>query len=570
MLHLSKDRPLYTTEGKLRFFSLFIYISLNSPFLSQTIPILFTPIPPSGASHRRQTPWRQDLARSLSRPCKLDDPSHSLVVLTGNSFADLHYYYGPPTAKPPHHRFDKGSYVYLFENASQRRARIEIANNAGTPDQDAFNGREYAQLQYQQQIANVTLDLDGAHVQYSYKHSTLVTLTVDGPSRSNHPPADSQEWHLPTFDPKNDKKYMYKLHTVDIYFWTKEDALQIVNAIRRVLPQQQVTVLDEPIAPPPHIDDMSPVVQKLENVAITDPSYQQGRTRDSRATAAPSFPGPPISATPQSQEASNFAPMAYNPAAPAAPEVIHHREKTPPPEDGAGNPLVAAATSDHGQTYGVPFQNPSGGFSGPPTQAAPQSYFPGPPTSSAPPSAGLTSPYGQPPPSAGLQSQFSQPLPSAGLQSPYANSFAPPPKPSPPYSTHPTPPSSLPPPPAPPSYQHATSPPPSTQYANYPGSPGLTPGLSSPGVYSPAAPYTPGAPPGGFNQFNYNQGLSHTQPLGGDYSIHQQVYRPTEGEAAVKHNSGKTKPPRGKLEERAGQLEKGVGGLLKKLEKKIG
>jgi hypothetical protein len=45
------------------------------------------------------------------------------------------------------------------------------------------------------------------------------------------------------------------------------------------------------------------------------------------------------------------------------------------------------------------------------------------------------------------------------------------------------------------------------------------------------------------------------------------VYRPTEGEAVGKT---KTKPPRGKLEERAGQLEKGVGGFLKKLEKKIG
>ena len=57
-------------------------------------------------------------------------------------FADVHYYYGSPTAKPPHHRFDKGSYVYLFENAAQRRARLEVANNAGTPEQDAFNGCE--------------------------------------------------------------------------------------------------------------------------------------------------------------------------------------------------------------------------------------------------------------------------------------------------------------------------------------------------------------------------------------------------------------------------------------------
>ena len=63
-------------------------------------------------------------------------------VLMARSFADVHYFYGSPTAKPPHHRFDKGSYVYLFEHAEQRRARIEIANNAGTPEQDAFEGCE--------------------------------------------------------------------------------------------------------------------------------------------------------------------------------------------------------------------------------------------------------------------------------------------------------------------------------------------------------------------------------------------------------------------------------------------
>jgi hypothetical protein len=65
-----------------------------------------------------------------------------------SSFADLHYYYGSPTAKPPHHRFDKGSYVYLFENAAQRRARLEVANNAGTPEQDAFVGCEYHSIFY--------------------------------------------------------------------------------------------------------------------------------------------------------------------------------------------------------------------------------------------------------------------------------------------------------------------------------------------------------------------------------------------------------------------------------------
>lgn len=55
-----------------------------------------------------------------------------------------------------------------------------------------------------------------------------------------------------------------------------------------------------------------------------------------------------------------------------------------------------------------------------------------------------------------------------------------------------------------------------------------------------------------------------------DYSIHQQVYRPTENEADKHRKQRETAPPKGKLEQRAGSLEKGVTGFLKKLEKKIG
>ncbi|KAG9238032.1 hypothetical protein BJ875DRAFT_532558 [Amylocarpus encephaloides] len=514
--------------------------------------------------------------------------------LVATLFADVHYYYGPPTAKPPHHRFDKGSYIYLFENALLRRARVEVANNAGTPEQDAFNGH-----------------LDSTHVQYSYKHSTLISLTVDGANRGG--PPDGQEWHLPTFDPRNENKYMYRLHSVDIYFWVKEDALQFLNGVRRVLPHQQVTVQDEPVAPPPHQHDMSAVVQKLENVAITDPSYQQGQTRNSQTTSVPSalsrsstgtfpgppinsisrssttaFSGPPISATPQSTEAPNFAPLAYNPAAPAAPETIQHREKTPPPEDGAGNPLVAAAVSDQGQTYGAPFQHP-GGFSGPP---APQqaNYFSGPPAASAPPQ------FNKPPPSTGFQGQFGQPPPpSAGLQSPYAQHFqhsfaAPPTAPVAPAPQSQPPPSAVVSAPGPPPYHHSSPAPPAPhipvtqQYAQYPGSPGQSSaGLSSPGIYSPlgapanfsasqppAQPTLPptSAPPGGFSSYQY-QSLSNTQPHTTDFSVHQQVYRPTEGESAPKAKK-EVKPPRGKLEERAGRVEKLGGSLFKKLEKKIG
>lgn len=388
--------------------------------------------------------------------------------------------------------------------------------------------------------------MDRTHVRYSYKQSNLVTLTVDGQTGQQVPSPNTQEWHLPTYDPRNENKYMYRLHTVDIYFWTKEDALQFVNGIRRVLPAAQTTILDEPIAPPPHQEDMSPIVQKLENVAISDPSYQQGRTRDSRTTTA-AFPGPPISATPQSQESSNFAPMAYNPAAPAAPEAIKHREKTPPPEDGAANPLAAAAASDQGQSFGPTYAQR--GFSGPPGQ--PQSYFTGPPAPT--PQQSVQSPYAQ-----HFQNTFAAPPTAATVASLYGQ---------PPLSA------SVPPPPA--YQQQAPSQMPVTQYANYPGSPNsamATPGIFSPGVSSPLTSPgipTPGAPPGGFSQFQYSNQISSTQPLMNDYSIHQQVYRPTEDEAAH-HKAKAMKPPRGRLEQRAGQVEKGVGSLLKKLEKKIG
>lgn len=65
-----------------------------------------------------------------------------LTTRAAQRFGDVHYFYGPETAQPLHHRFNKGSYVYLFENANERRARIEVANAVGTEDQDAFDGCE--------------------------------------------------------------------------------------------------------------------------------------------------------------------------------------------------------------------------------------------------------------------------------------------------------------------------------------------------------------------------------------------------------------------------------------------
>jgi hypothetical protein len=68
------------------------------------------------------------------------------ILTSRDSFADIHYFISPPSQKPPHHRFDKGSYVYLYHNPIRQTGRIEIANHAGTPDQDAFAGRKSARL----------------------------------------------------------------------------------------------------------------------------------------------------------------------------------------------------------------------------------------------------------------------------------------------------------------------------------------------------------------------------------------------------------------------------------------
>lgn len=53
------------------------------------------------------------------------------------------------------------------------------------------------------------------------------------------------------------------------------------------------------------------------------------------------------------------------------------------------------------------------------------------------------------------------------------------------------------------------------------------------------------------------------------YDVHSQVYRPTEAEGKVKHHE-LPKNQRGKLEDSAVKVEKGVTSFLKKLEKKYG
>ncbi|KAI0474857.1 hypothetical protein F4859DRAFT_81119 [Xylaria cf. heliscus] len=426
-------------------------------------------------------------------------------------FGDIHYFYGPPTANPPHHRFDKGSYVYLFENAEHRRARIEIANQPGTENQDAFDGF-----------------LDRTQVRYSYNQQCLVSITVEGVAG---PPIDPSQWHLPTYDPRNENKYHYKLHSLDIYFWTQTDALQFVNGVRRVLPASQVEVADEPGPPPSHArshsQDVNPLVQKLEKAAISDPRVQQ--------QGVPSFAPPPTTASSgQNDSPQSFVPMAYNPAAPPEAEKYQHREKTPPPEDDGHNPLAAALARDqaapfspaYGQTT---FSAPPGapGLPGPPAQAYPGQVNPGVST------PGVTSPGF--PPSQYAQLQRSATMPVTGLASPGLTS---------PYG------------------------------ANFPGTPGFPPPPTAPSQHQPTPPPThnpnlPPPPPGGYSQFSY--GNAHHAPTGSEYSIHQQLYRPTEQEHAAKYGDYKPKVEAGhsKLGQGAERLERGVTGMLKKFEKKF-
>ncbi|KAF5019049.1 hypothetical protein F66182_8941 [Fusarium sp. NRRL 66182] len=393
--------------------------------------------------------------------------------------------------------FDKGSYVYLFENANERRCRIEIANQPGTEDQDAFEGY-----------------LDQTHVRYSYKQHCTVTLT--GPEAVT----DQNEWHLPTYDPRNENKYHYKLHSLDIYFWTQQDALQFVNGVRMVAPPSHVEVLDEP-GPPPQPAPMSSVVQQLENVAISDPQY--GSTKLSSG-GAPSFAPPPTAPAPSAEASvapANFAPMAYNPAAPAAPETIQHREKTPPPDEDPLNPLAVAVAYDYHK----------------------QPFTPGMPPPSQFPPGGVTSP-GLPPPQFGQHPglQRAATMPAQALGSPYGTTF-------------PGSPGFVSPPPPPPQ----TQPPAQTHPHSQPTPPASNQGLPP--------------PPGGFAQYNYTQQQQAPGQGGQDYGVHQQIYRPTQTElnnSEIYSFQPKTAEPRGKLEENAGRLERGVTGMLRKFEKKFG
>ncbi|MCJ1341762.1 hypothetical protein MMC09_007059 [Bachmanniomyces sp. S44760] len=518
-------------------------------------------------------------------------------------YADVHYYFSAPNPRPLQHRFDKASYVYLYEDGERGRGRLEIANNAGKPEQDAFTGY-----------------LDAAKLSRSHKHPNLCTVVVDGAAAAPHGtssppqgPGEEHHWRLPSADPRDEGRYLFRLHTLDIYFWTAHDAESFIGQTQRMLRQEQIEILDAPPAPAPHRDAMSPVVQQLESIAVTDPAFHNGQTRSSAPTATTS-PQPPIPKAPETHKDAtspappgDFKPLAYNPAAPAAPEFIKHREKTPPPPDNdVGTGLAAAAYMDHHHAQ-VP-QVQGGSFPPPPPGQPPHGQ-----------ALGSTTPM-QPPPNQYGSPSSSQPYAPPGRHASSASSQAPPRGQGTgggsPYSPHPQSAQSYAPPPGRtgsvnrPSPQNSTSfapPPTNTQSQSYsPGAATLdSPSIqvlgssyvappkqplqhlqpqypdylsSRPHSQSQSRPTDPHQPPvGGYADYNYSQPQQqqhhhhHGQP---DYGIHQQVYRPTEEEmgshGGKKPSAGSAQGKPGKYEEKAEKVEKGVNRFLRKLESKMG
>ena len=294
--------------------------------------------------------------------------------------------------------------------------------------------------------------------------------------------------------------------------------------------------------------------------------------------------------TKPSETAQSYAPLAYNPAAPAAPEPVNHREKTPPPPDadvGAG--LGAVSVISHG--------SPS--FGPPPQAAAP--YHPG----QGYPGGHLA--YSSPPPSAGLMQPGQMPPHIANHNSSGSLSFAPPPAPATPNA--PTQASGL-------SGSMSFAPPPQDPNVNaYPiasstpgGQPGQTafaPPPQDPNIHfhrqqsfgqqSMTGQYTPGQqtpymdrrgsqpppsqpqiqpPIGGYVEYSYNQPNQQAPNSGNPYDVHAHLYRPTEAEMVSNYrdnNPDYTKGGRkpGKITENAMRVEKGMNRLLKKLDKRL-
>lgn len=432
---------------------------------------------------------------------------------------------------------------------------MEIANNPGFPEQDAFCG-----------------NLKNVHLRHSSAFPTLCTLTVGEHSTSSQHQEDTlqNEWRLPNGDPCENpqESQRFALHTLDIYFWDTEDSNQFLNVAAQLLSASQIDTDRQ--SPTQEKEHLSSVVQQLEDVAVSEPAYQNDQTRNSQSdpiALAPasqaqpltSFPPPPPSAPLVEQQSgasyapsgektdpASFAPLPYNPAAPAAPEPIRPREKTPPPVDGmTGTGLAAAVAADNGIPY-TPTNQMIGGTG----------YASPPPSNQTP---GLQYSY---------PASYASPPPSAGPQSPshIFNTHSSTPSPGMPVRSYTQP--------LPGGQGQPTSRQGSLSFGPPPQDPNAH--IYDQHIYGGAqAPQHQGqAPLGGFPSHSYVQ-QSRPQQIPQPHDIHRQFYQPDEMEGRAMKNYG-NKPTHNadsrfgdKLAGRAEGVESRVNKFFKKLEKKI-
>ena len=395
-------------------------------------------------------------------------------------------------------------------------------------------------------------------------------MTVDGFTKhqSGAPPLSHRpdhQWKLSTADPREERNLPLHLHTLDIYFWTARDATTFISIAQRLLQADKLELLDFPPTPITNERLMSPVVQRLESVAIQDPTHQNLQPEVSRTSSVPRTQtsgtnlgqGADAVVQPKAEDPSAFKPLAYNPAAPPDPEPIAHREKTPPPLDNdGGTGLASAATADHMQTaspqsslsrpgFGTA-QSSSGYIGGPPASPFGGTYVGSPPSATGPRTSSMTS--FAPPPAQAPNSAVS----SSGQQLTRLNS----PKQQPPLD----------------------SPAAEILGNSYVG--GHHQPLQHVQPHYPdylASGHQAQAPEGGYSDFKYTSTPQQQQPQlpADEYNIHSQVYRPTEDEynkkkpGKVGATSGQQNAT-GKLEDRTAKVDKGVNRFFKKLEKKVG
>jgi hypothetical protein len=124
-------------------------------------------------------------------------------------------------------------------------------------------------------IALTRLDLDTAKFSQSHTHPTLCTIVVDASThRKSATPPNEHHWRLPSTDTRDEGKFLFRLHTIDLYFWTVDDAALFVRSAQATLAQEQLNVEAAP-GPEPHEEVMSPRRREVGEHSHHRPGFPQ-------------------------------------------------------------------------------------------------------------------------------------------------------------------------------------------------------------------------------------------------------------------------------------------------------